>query len=712
MSNKIRAKIAVFAWSLWVVFVLKYDALLERAPGLGLKAFIALAAGFFGILSGVRLWLGGPGIYRAPAPEAATGYSGKDRKAREKTSSQRNKLILPIFILSLLLLISRLSVLFSCLDGLYETEELYRGTIAREIIRGPLLPLWEYLDYRVEYFPGGTLVVGVLAVPFFLLFGQTYIALKLVGLMFALGTFIFWYVFMDRFFSRKAAIITGLLFVFCMPFYTKTSLITWGAHPETNFFTIAGLFIFCSLFFGKNAPEEDRHIKLKRYFLLWGVVSGFGVWFMYSYLLTILLLFAFWFVFDKRFFLRPQFFVFGIGFLIGFSPEIYYRIFYGLDGMLKINGASLLGDFLFFDIANFLPKMKSLLTRDIARSLLFRGAYGVAAEAYSYVYYSVFVSAFLWLAWLCRRQIWEVSRNIIYPLTLKEVKVTPSALDLKVVLLAFPVLFSAVYSVSGYAVSPAPWDNPQVWLDYIGYRYMIPLMPFFLAIMGVFFAGMKSRRLFLGLFFLTLIIGLIGNSSIISWKNFGRFSRDKGYSYNIVGDKIGLRITSDLSRYIEPFEELEDNLKAQFYEGLGSGIAWRLRSESPDTVIDFFNNSRIKKERLPYLYRGWGMLFFTDYPDELDRGLAIAGRVQPEYLPFFYEGLARKVSSRSGVAEETIFLERIEKKYWPYCYKGVGYGIGFEFHNDLKRQERFINEIDTRYRVFAREGAREGMDSR
>ena len=56
-----------------------------------------------------------------------------------------------------------------------------------------------------------------------------------------------------------------------------------------------------------------------------------------------------------------------------------------------------------------------------------------------------------------------------------------------------------------------------------------------------------------------------------------------------------------------------------------------------------------------------GNAFFTDYPDELDRGLAIAGRVQPEYLPFFYEGLARKVSSRSGVAEETIFLERIEK---------------------------------------------------
>lgn len=68
------------------------------------------------------------------------------------------------------------------------------------------------------------------------------------------------------------------------------------------------------------------------------------------------------------------------------------------------------------------------------------------------------------------------------------------------------------------------------------------------------------------------------------------------------------------------------------------------------------------------------------------------------------------MSSRSGVAEETIFLERIEN-IGLIAIK-VGYDIGFEFHNDLKRQERFINEIDTRYRVFAREGAREGMDSR
>src|SRR3989338_10372298 len=95
-----------------------------------------------------------------------------------KTFKDKNVLI--ISGLTILFLILRLAVLFSSLDKIYESEELYSGTIAREIIQGPLIPLWEYLDYKVEYFPGGTLVVGILAVPFFLLFGQTYIALKLV----------------------------------------------------------------------------------------------------------------------------------------------------------------------------------------------------------------------------------------------------------------------------------------------------------------------------------------------------------------------------------------------------------------------------------------------------------------------------------------------------------------------------------------------------
>ena len=52
----------------------------------------------------------------------------------------------------------------------------------------------------------------------------------------------------------------------------------------------------------------------------------------------------------------------------------------------------------------------------------------------------------------------------------------------------------------------------------------------------------------------------------------------------------------------------------------------------------------------------------------------------------------------------TVFLNKIEKEYRLYCYKGLGYGIGFEFRNNLSRQNQLLNEIDEEYRVFVREG--------
>ncbi|HAH19368.1 MAG TPA: hypothetical protein DCL49_00510, partial [Candidatus Omnitrophica bacterium] len=134
-------------------------------------------------------------------------------------TNKRKGLIILFFLIGLFL-VFRLLVLLTYSNRLYEPEELYRGTIAREIIHGPLIPLWEYLDFKVEYFPGGTLVVGILAVPFFWLFGETYFSLKLVALLFALGTFVLWYLFLDKFFSRRIAVVTALIFIFCVPFYT------------------------------------------------------------------------------------------------------------------------------------------------------------------------------------------------------------------------------------------------------------------------------------------------------------------------------------------------------------------------------------------------------------------------------------------------------------------------------------------------------------
>ena len=70
--------------------------------------------------------------------------------------------------LVLLYVFTRLLVLFCAIDKVTLDEELYRGNIAKELISGPAFP---FLDYQRSEYEGGSLVNGVLAVPFFLLFG-------------------------------------------------------------------------------------------------------------------------------------------------------------------------------------------------------------------------------------------------------------------------------------------------------------------------------------------------------------------------------------------------------------------------------------------------------------------------------------------------------------------------------------------------------------
>lgn len=616
-------------------------------------------------------------------------------------TNKRKGLIILSFLIGLFL-VFRLLVLLTYSNRLYEPEELYRGTIAREIIHGPLISPWEYLDFKVEYFPGGTLVVGILAVPFFLLFGETYFSLKLVGLMFSLGTFALWYLFLDKFFSRRIAVITALIFIFCVPFYTMSSLITWGAHPEASFFTILSIFIFYNIFFG--AQEEK-----KRSFLILGLVNGFGVWFVQTYLITTIFILAGWYIFDKNFFRKRGFLSFMCGSIAGFSPAFYYAFFYD-HNIWGINGRPLFLEVFTGNLKGIILKAVNLFWIDLPNSFLFVDSFKVPAQVLAYAYYVIFLSALAFLLWIYRKDVLRLSASLMYPVTLKDVKAGPDIISRESIILAYPLLFFLCYLLSSYSILPQPWEDPRVWPHYIGYRYMIPVMPFMCAVIGIFTGKIRDKKIF-GIFvFLALGIGLIGNLNIIYLKNLGRFLNDRGYSYNIIGDKIGLRMKDDLKERIAPFDRLEERPREEFYEGLGSGIAWRLRDKNPDELINIFD-TQIKKEYQPSLYRGWGMLFYPDYPQELEDALSVSGRIDGKYRQFFYEGLVKKMYVLYDSRGWAAFLDKVEKEYWPYCYKGLGFSIGFEFRNNVSRQNQLLNEIDKKYRVFVREGIREGTES-
>src|SRR5437667_419420 len=119
-------------------------------------------------------------------------------------------------------------------------EEIYRGTIAQELLTGLSMP---FTGYRADNYSGGTLVIGALAAGFFRLFGPTVFALKLAPLLvftLALG---FWYWTIRRYAGERVAGYFAVLFCFSPPLFTAYSVAALGTHSESIVFSALTVFL-------------------------------------------------------------------------------------------------------------------------------------------------------------------------------------------------------------------------------------------------------------------------------------------------------------------------------------------------------------------------------------------------------------------------------------------------------------------------------------
>src|SRR2546425_11492210 len=123
----------------------------------------------------------------------------------------------------------------------YGGEELYRGTIAEELITGLTLP---FTEYRADNYAGGSLVIGGIAAGFFLLFGPTLFALKLAPLLLFTLALAIWYRPINRTAGERVARSFALLFCFSPPRLTPTSVTTLGFLPDPFFSSSRPVFFF------------------------------------------------------------------------------------------------------------------------------------------------------------------------------------------------------------------------------------------------------------------------------------------------------------------------------------------------------------------------------------------------------------------------------------------------------------------------------------
>jgi len=617
----------------------------------------------------------------------------------------KNRYFVLIFLFVLLLLV-RLPIVYTSIYKIYDPQELYTGTIAKELIEGPIFPLF---DYQAQHFKGGTLVSGILAVPLFLLFGQSYFSLKLLAVTFSLATLLLWYLFLLKFFNKRVAILASLFFILSPPIYTKFTLMSFGKHCESNLFSIMAVFIFYQIFFKEEFSREASDKKL--YYALFGLVSGLGLYFDYIFFITLMTCFLFWFIFDKRFILKKTFLVFFIFFMIGFSPWVYYNATHNFKGVC-INDIEpepappILKTLTAQTPAESLHKLVTLTTRNLPNSLCFENFKNIRGRDISYLYYLIFSLSFLLLLWLNVKSIFTA---LLKSISLRQPSSLARYISKESFLLAYPIIFLLLYSLGPYHVKAIDHEL----YNFFGYKKLIVLYPFIFVILALFLNklwGWKNKNSAFLVFYslLTLFLissGLIANYALITPANFSNPCIYEGYSYYPLGTMIGKRLEGNISKAIVLANKVGEQYRPLLYQGIGV-YQWQMFYRKRPLSGCMASMEEIAPQYRPYAFVGLGLLLGSECRSDILQVENSIKYIDEKYRPYVYNGLGRWVGLIYGHRSELFVKEisKIAEEYQPDCYRGAGVMVGAKFGQNFAYCVGLAEKIEPRYQCYYFEG--------
>ncbi|MAE72364.1 MAG: hypothetical protein CME06_18080 [Gemmatimonadetes bacterium] len=188
-------------------------------------------------------------------------------------------------LLALLFLSVRLPVALSS-PRIVEPEELYVGTIAREILLGDYPCAFFELQYGDHDF--GSLVNGVLAVGLFSVFGSSALTLQILALGFALVAFFASMRIATHIGGKSAERIAALFLLLPPPILVRASLSAQGNHGEAIAFSAVALLATLGVLSHDSSDQttgRSRHSIGMRLALI-GLVLGAGVTYYYGFLLA------------------------------------------------------------------------------------------------------------------------------------------------------------------------------------------------------------------------------------------------------------------------------------------------------------------------------------------------------------------------------------------------------------------------------------------
>jgi len=582
--------------------------------------------------------------------------------------SRREKSIFLILVLAFLTL--RLCILFTLpslehsnkLDK-EDNNELHKGVIAKELIEGKKWPL---LDYQTENHQGGSIVIGLLTVPFFLVFGESIYTLKLVALLLSLSTFVCWCIFAYRYFGGNIAVLNAIFLIFPPPIFTIYSLVNKGEHYQSGLFTILALLIFYKILY-QTDPNVSVSKDFKKspyfYFILLGLLSGLGLYFAYIFIVTIITILVIFFILDKRFFIKREFFAFFVSFFIGFIPWIAYGMQHKFINLYYENTSF----WSHFHINGFFARLFLALTDWFKASFGFTNLGFLNAKLFSSFYLYLFFISFLYLVVCNRANISNFFASI--KLFRKSSSIYNSSISKEIPILIYILIFFIVFSASDFYLVVS--ENR--------FKFFFPLFPFIAIALAIFFARLFNYKGFFAkkfvfvwkiTLFLALIMCFMENTNLISPKDFAKLPKYyKAYSYELLGSHTS---RFGVSHRIEMINMLSSKEKKIFaFKGLAESL--------PDDFLnrfDYYDNLfryMVDKEYKPYLYRH----MMTRIDIKLDP-LEIANfinKVDKDFRKYCYEGIGIVLGSRKDFGLLKDFSERTDEKYASYLYRGFGAGF-------------------------------------
>jgi 4-amino-4-deoxy-L-arabinose transferase-like glycosyltransferase len=610
-------------------------------------------------------------------------------------------------ILSIVFLFARLLVMSSGIHKTFNFDELSIGTMAKEMIAGPVIPITDY-QFNVPH-RGGRLVAVILTAPFFALFGPSYFVLKFVAILFSLGILVLTYLFLWKFFGRIVAVTAALIMIFSPALYTKFSLLLLGAHYESIFFALAAIFIFYEIFFleksssSESCSQMDIYTGKNIYFAALGIVSGLGIYFHFFFAVTFTACFLFWFIFDKLFFIRKSFLIFLIFFGIGLTPWIYYNLTHDFASLKIIYSAHFLRGTLFLNPHRItLDNFKNLLIYNLPNSFSPDGSIG---NMVSYAYYAVFVISYGVLFWLNRSIIARLALGIIPS---KKLHMMPSHIQREAFLLLYPLVFILLYTLAGDTIEKGM-------IDYREYKRLILLYPFIFIIISLFLRRLWCFRIRCGwvmaaIFFIVLSVpitaGMAGNYSVGGTSSFSNCLSYEGYAYDLAGNAIWQLYGGNPEKAFKLAHEFKRPDRSFVFDGIGWGIGWRFFHDKYYRNINECGEliGMADKRYRPHVSFGFGA-FTMRYNRDIFRTIAFIDQMDEKYRPELYRGVGWfcGLGFRENINKSTATINRVSEKYRSECYRGLGTAVGRIF-GDISCCVRLLSQIPSEYQCAAYEG--------